>query len=156
MITLFGSPPAGLGQHVVRGRDPAEGVGLQPHDQPGRGRQLLADVLGHAGDRDVQRERAAQRAVQGAGDVVVDDHAGCAGVVGVGGLEREGARPAADQRDVPGREPGEVRGVAARDHRQGAHRCGHVAAAGVGHDVVGDRARRRWRDLLEHRRGQRR
>ena len=70
-----------LGEDVVGRRDAAQRLGLEMEHQPRRRRQLHTERLGDARDRDVQREGVAQRAVQRAGNVVVDHHADRSGVV---------------------------------------------------------------------------
>ena len=92
----------------------------------GRRAQFVAEVAAAEGLRDADhRQIAGEGVTEGAREVtwcvVVDDHARCPGIHCVLGLEGEragqrGGRPAAlDQRDVPGREAGPIRGEATRN-----------------------------------------
>ncbi len=113
---------------------------------------MLAQRLSNARHPDIEGEGAAQGAIEVAGDVVVDDDPDGPGVVGIGRLDREGAGSPADQGDVAGSEPGEVRGFASEvgHHR---HRSGDIATPRVGHDDVGERSPWKGRNLLQDRGG---
>ncbi len=91
MMTLFGSPSGAFSEHVAGGGDAAEGLCLQTQDQPGGGRQLLTNGLGDGGDREIEGEAVAQRAVNCSGSVIVDHYPYRPGIEGIGGFDGKGA-----------------------------------------------------------------